>query len=498
MALKLLTKTRYISGLQCPRLLWVSINDKNRLPPIDAATQFVFDQGHQVGELAKQLYPGGYDIPAGDFMGNIQETRHAMQRRVPLFEPGIMTPNLYARVDILNPVGDDAWDIIEVKSGTSVKAVNYADVAFQKYCCQRAGLEIRNCYLAHVNNKFVRHGVASAAEFFTVADISPEVYDLLPGVMDQVETMLQGMRAPGCPDGIVGEHCTDPYPCALAAECWGFLPRHNVFTLYSGGKKSYGLLQEDVLDLAEIPADFKLNEKQRLQLEAVSKGEAHLDRAGIGAFLEALKYPLYYLDFETFSPAVPLYDGMRPYQRVPFQYSLHVVAAPGAPASHYSYLMPDRADPRPTLLAGMRAQLGDGGSVVVYNQSFEQGVFKELAEAFPEYADWCQGITARMVDLLQPFRGFLYYHPDQMGSASMKKVLPVLTGHGYGDLNISDGEYASVRFFSTTFGEAPPAEREQVRADLEVYCGQDTEGMIWIVDALTALVADAAPEAPES
>ncbi len=491
MASKLLTKTRYLNGLQCPKLLWVSINDKGRLPPIDPVTQYVFDQGHEVGELAKRLYPGGYDIPSENFMGNIQETRQALARRIPLFETGIMAGNLYARADILNPAADTAWDIIEVKSSTSVKDVNHADVAFQKHCYSQAGLEIRNCYLAHINRDYVRHGGIDPEEFFIVTDISPEVEDLLPGVRDQVDSMLETMRAAGCPDTVIGPHCSSPYDCALRDDCWGFLPEHSIFTLYYGGQKAFGLLDQGVEAITEIPAGFKLNDKQRIQVEAVRSGETHLDQAEIRSFLETLVYPVYYLDFETFSPAVPLYDGMRPYQRVPFQFSLHVVAQPGAAPEHHAYLMPDRDDPRPALLDALKSHLGDAGSIVVYNQSFEQGVFRELGAAFPDFAAWCDAITARMVDLLAPFRGFHYYNPAQKGSASRKKVLPALTGRGYADLTINEGELASVRFFTTTFGDVTPEERLSVRESLEAYCGQDTEGMIWIVDELYRRTGDA-------
>jgi len=488
MASKLLTKTRYLNGLQCPKLLWVSINDKGRLPPIDPVTQHVFDQGHQVGELAKRLYPGGYDIPSENFMGNIQETRQALARRIPLFETGIMTGNLYARADILNPVGDTEWDIIEVKSSTSVKDVNHADVAFQRQCYSQAGLIIRNCYLAHINRDYVRHGEIDPEEFFIVQDISAEVEDLLPGVRDQIDLMLDTMRAAGCPEAVIGRHCNNPYDCDLRDECWGFLPENNIFTLYYGGQKAYGLFDEGVEAIVDIPASFKLNEKQQIQLDAVKSGETYLNRAEITAFLETLVYPVYYLDFETFSPAVPIYDGMRPYQRVPFQFSLHVVEKPGGAPVHHAYLMPDRADPRPALLGALKSTLGERGSIVVYNQGFEQGVFRELAEAFPDYAAWCEDVISRMVDLLLPFRGFHYYNPQQKGSASMKKVLPALTGKGYSDLTINEGELASVRFYTTMFGEVTPEERLGVRQALEEYCGQDTEGMIWIVDRLGELV----------
>jgi len=253
-----------LNGLQCPKLLWVSVNDKKSLPDIDPVTQHIFDQGHKVGELAKQLYPGGYDIPDEGFIENIRETREMLKRRIPVFEAGIMVDNLYARADILDPVGDDEWDIIEVKSSTSVKDVNLHDVAFQKYCYQRAGLSIGNCYLAFINNKYVLQGAISPQDLFTVEDISEEVVELMPGVGDYVEMMLATIASGQCPERGIGPHCSDPYGCDLKDACWGFLPEHSVFTLYYAGKKGFGLLDEGVEAIVDIPDSFKRNDKQQI------------------------------------------------------------------------------------------------------------------------------------------------------------------------------------------------------------------------------------------
>ena len=135
MASQLLSKSKYLSGLQCPKLLWVEINDPERIPETDPVTQYIFDQGHLVGDYAKKLFPGGIDVPQDDFMGNIVKTNELLAERKPLFEAGILAGNIYSRVDILNPVNEDEWDIIEVKSSTSVKDVHFDDVAFQKFCC---------------------------------------------------------------------------------------------------------------------------------------------------------------------------------------------------------------------------------------------------------------------------------------------------------------------------------------------------------------------------
>ena len=179
---------------------------------------------------------------------------------------------------------------------------------------------------------------------------------------------------------------------------------------------------------------------------------------------------------------IPLFEGTRPYQRIPFQYSLHKVT--GNETKHYSFLAEGQEDPRPALLRQLKKEIGTKGSILTYNQSFEEGVIREMAEVFPEYAEWAAAIYPRMLDLLQPFQSFSYYHPAQHGSASIKKVLPAVTGKGYSDLTIAEGDAASSAFLTVTFGETSEQERLQVRRDLEKYCGLDTEGMIWIVDEL--------------
>jgi len=483
---KLLSKSKYLTGLQCPKLLWLAINDPERLPETDLATQFIFDQGHLVGELVKKLFPEGIDILTNDFMENIATTRKLLNERKPLFEAGILAGQIYSRVDILRPANGNQWDIIEVKSSTSVKDINIHDVAFQRHCCESQGLSINHCYLAYINNQYTRDGELNPLELFTIADITDRVEEVSQGIHDGIDNMFEDIAREKCPEIGIGPHCRDPYECALA-ECWDFLPEHNIFNLYYGGKKCFELYDSGIFTVKEIPDSYKLNGKQCIQRDCEVSGQPHVDREAIADFLRTLRYPLYYLDFETVGPGVPLFDGTRPYQAVPFQFSLHVVDDVEASPEQFLFLASNPNDPRPAFLSELKKVIGDSGSIVVYNQGFEEGILKELAVVFPEYDDWITSIRGRLVDLLQPFRGFYYYHPQQKGSASIKRVLPALTGKGYDDMEISDGGEASIKFYTVTYGEATEEERNKVRTDLERYCALDTEGMIWIVEKLYEL-----------
>jgi hypothetical protein len=483
---KLLSKSKYLNGLQCLKYLWLTFHDKGKVPPPDAATQHAFDEGHHIGELAKQLFPEGIDLANEDFMGNIRKTRDALTANRPLFEAGFYVDGYFSRLDILKPVGDGSWDIYEVKGSTSVKDINIHDVSFQRHCARKAGLDIRKCFLVHINNRYVKNGEINVHQLFNVVDITEQVLAVADDVEDRSREMWATIDLPECPDIGIGPHCSDPYDCPVTW-CRESLPEHNIFNLHRGGKKCFDMFNQGIFFVKDIPDSIKLSASQQIQKTCEINGEPFIDKETLHDFLDSLQYPLYYLDFETFSPAVPIYDGTRPYQRVPFQFSLHIVSRPGAKPQHYGFLADENSDPRPAFLSELKQRLGDSGNIIVYNQSFEKGVLQEQGEAFPDYSSWVEATCQRVVDLYRPFQKFSYYHPLQQGSTSVKKVLPALTGKGYNNLDIAKGDVASLAYFNLVNGIYDFEAKQKIRQDLETYCSLDTEGMIWIMDRLREL-----------
>jgi hypothetical protein len=329
----------------------------------------------------------------------------------------------------------------------------------------------------------VKDGEIDPKGLFNIHDITNEVEEASSGIQDRIENILEVIQQEKCPEMIIGPHCREPYECPLT-DCWDSLPEGNVFTLYYGGKKSFELYDNGIITIGEIPDDYNLNGKQRIQQACVASGQPYIDDEAISGFLSSLEYPLYYLDFETIGPAVPLFDGTRPYQNIPFQFSVHLVKDEQSLPVHHSYLTSGKDDPRPAFLTELQKIIGDSGSIIVYHKGFEEGILRDLAVAFPEYGDWINQVCSRLVDLLVPFRNFNYHHPAQKGSNSLKAVLPSITGKGYEDLRINDGQIASINFLAATYGDMPEEEKLQVLENLEAYCGRDTEGMIWIVEKL--------------
>jgi len=480
---KLLTKSSYIKGLQCSKLLWIAVNQKERIIEID---QVRFDEGILVGSEAKKLFPDGIDISTENFKNNLEDSILLLKKGKPLFEAAFQSERTYSRADILEP-SKECWNIIEVKSSTKVKDEHIQDVAFQKYCYEKVGLKINKCYLMHLNSKYIRKGKINLEELFIKEDISKKVEEEIKHIPKRVKEMLEIIDGKE-PNVKIGNFCNIPRECPIMEECWKFLPENHVFELYRGNKQAMELFEKGILAIKDIPEDYELEDKHRIQRYCVKNNKPHVNKKELTNFIEKLKYPLYFLDFETYQSAIPIYDDLSPYQQIPFQFSLHVVDEDNK-KEHFSFIAESNKDPRKEFLKELKKVLGKKGSIIVYNQSFEQGRIKELAELFPKNKKWAESVTKRMVDLLIPFRNFYYYDCKQKGSCSIKHVLPALTKKTYEGMEIDNGGLASIRYLYIIHGDkhgkkASAEEVKKVREDLEKYCGLDTEAMVDVLDVL--------------
>lgn len=486
----MISKSAFLAGLQCEKLLWTRFNAHDLIPAPDAGLQAIYDEGREVGALARRLFPGGIEVAAGiaDPDEVEQSSQLALRARRPLFEAGFIFEGAFARADILVPTKSGSWDLYEAKGVTEPKEFHFQDIAFQAHVYAGAGLQLRRCFLLHLNRDYVRRGELEPERLFVRMDCTRQVAELCRTVEDRLAGMRRAIGKPNCPEVSIGAHCDTPYECPLRERCWAFLPEHSVMELYRGKAKGFALLGRGVKRLTGIPEDCSITENQRTQVEAVRSKTPRVSKPAIRRFLQDLKYPIHFLDFETFSLPIPPFQGLRPFQRVPFQFSLHIQPTPGVDLVHRGFLANGAGDPRPNFMARLREAVAQEGSLVAYNAVFEKGVLLECASALPAAQPWVESLEQRFVDLLQPFRAFRYYHPEQHGSASMKAVLPALTGRSYEELAIRDGNIASREYLRVTFGNSEPAERNLVYRQLEEYCGLDTEGMWQIISALRELV----------
>jgi len=476
----IISKSRYMNGLQCHRLLWFVVNSPDELPKIEEDKQFIFDQGHEVGNYAKKLYPEGVEVPHDIHF--IEATKKYVFERKTIFEGAFSCEDTFAKVDILKPVDRDAWDIIEVKSSTRVKDENIDDVAFQRFVVDGSGLTVRRCFQIYVNNKYIRDGNIDPHKFLSIEDITDQVAEKLGCVKGNTVSMQQIIALKMPPKVSIGPHCSNPYDCPLKGQCWSYLPEHNITELYYF-KGKYEMLERGILSIEDLPSEVRLSDKQRIQIDAIKSGNPIINKGPIRKFFTELEYPIYCLDFETLSVAIPPFDGTRPYQKIPFQFSIHVIHELESDVESHNFLADGRTNFAPELIKALKV-IGPKGTVLAYNMTFERQVLDVLKELSPENSEWLNSISDRLKDLIEPFRAFSYYHPGQHGSCSLKAVLPVLTGKSYGDMEIGEGGTASIRYYLTHFRESAKEEREKVRNALLQYCDLDTAGMAEILRKL--------------
>jgi hypothetical protein len=482
---RIITKSKYLIGLQCPKYFWTHYNHPETIPDSSKSQENRFEQGDVVGELAKTLYPEGIDIPYNDFNDSIEQTKKLLSLRKPLFEAGILADKYYSRVDILQPALNGAWNIIEVKSSTGLSDVHYDDVAFQRYCLEKAGIKASRCYLMHINNQYIRNGDLDPSQLFIKEDITSQAKEYSQGIETRLEKMHKVISSKKCPVVKIGPHCNHPYECLLKESCWSFLPEDNILTLYGIKKtKAFQMINDGILDVKDIPGDFKLNLRHRIQIDSIKDNKPYIDSEKIREFLDSLEFPVYFIDFETFGNPIPPYDCTMPYRQIPFQFSLHILNTPDSKPTHHGYLADGKKDPRPEILKRLKKLLRSKGTIMAYNMSFEIGRLKECADAFAEYRDWVNSLMPRFTDLLVPFRSFSYYHPKQKGSASIKRLTPPLINKTYEGMDIADGGSASAEYVRVTFGNAKEDERKRIYDALLKYCELDTHVMIDILNAL--------------
>ena len=483
----MLTKSDYLCGIQCLRLLWITKNNKERIPEKTEIDKKHIEEGYLIEEVAKSLFPDITDLSDLDFDEQIEKTKEFSEKRVPLFQASFLHEDLYSRGDILLPVEKDEWDIIEVKSSTEPKDIHLEDLAFQKHVYEKAGLKIRKCFVLHVNGDYVKKGDIEPKEFLIQTDVSEKV-EKIEEIEERVNNMLEIINRE-CPDFSVDDLLTIKYDNFVKDEFLDSLPDNNIFQFNRIFKrKAVELYKEGIVKMEEVPDSFRLNDKQKIQKLVAENGGKHIDKKQIQHFLDHLQYPLYYLDFETIYSAIPKFDNSKPYQQIPFQFSLHIQEEPGGKLRHISFLADGKEDPRPALFKALRDNLGKGGNILVYYQPFEKKVFEQGEEFFPELSKWVnENILPRINDLMDVFNNFYYYDQRQKGSVSIKYILPLLTDLKYDGMDIGKGDIASFEFGRVTYGDVSDEEKQRIRKALEEYCKLDTLAEVEIVKSLKNL-----------
>ena len=480
-----LSKSKILSGWQCQKRLWLEVHDPDKAL-VSAATERAFQVGHTVGDVARRLFPGGHLVEWTESLDEaVEETRRLLSRPDPitLFEATFRHEGVLVRADVLMRDDLDRIRLIEVKASTGVKPVNFIDCAVQAWVLAGQGWHPAAIELAHINNRFVYPGDDDYQGLLTFVDVTDKVAPMLEHVPAWVETNRVMLAGP-MPPIEVGPHCRNPYECPFLGFCTPPQPDYPVTALPGGRKVVWELAAEGIHDIRDIPAGRLTSEIQQWIRRVTIEGAPELDPAAASAMSD-LSWPRYYFDFETVSFPVPIWVGTRPYQALPFQWSCHVQAGDGD-LEHLEWLASGDEPPMRECAETLIAALGDSGPVFVYT-GYEAGRLRDLAAMFPDLAPALQKILARLFDL-HPLTKSNYYHPDMLGSWSIKSVLPTIAPEmDYGDLgDIQEGSAASEAFLELLDTATDPARRRALRADLLRYCAHDTLALVKLATFLSA------------
>lgn len=485
----LLSKSRFLAGLQCLKRLYLDCHHRELADPVSSSQQSIFDTGHTVGDLARRRFPGGTLVSEQYFEHAQAEYRTQALLRdesVPaLYEPAFSFAGIRTRVDVLLRTSGRAFDLIEVKSTASAKDEHIPDVSIQMHVVEGCGIPVGRAYLMHLNTGYVyQGGDHDLTQLFSLRDVTDEVREYAEEQMtDELIQMWEALRDVDTLNVDTGRQCFRPYPCPFFGHCHQQESEHPIRQLPGLSLRLEERLRaHGTTAVASIPLDFPgLSWLQRRVRESVVTDRPFMGEE-LGEALAEIKHPASFLDFEALSPPIPIYVGTRPFQTVPFQWSLHVRGADGR-LRHHAFLGEGFEDPREELIVSLLEAIPDRGTIVAYS-NYERTVLRGLALAFPQYEEQLLEQSDRIVDLHRIVRG-QYYHPEMHGSFSIKSVLPVLVpGLDYGDLEIAEGRAAAAAFSRSIADATPREERARIRESLLAYCERDTEAMVGVYEAL--------------
>lgn len=496
-----LSKSKFVAGIQCLKRLYLQIHQPELALEVDEGQEARFEQGQEVGVLARSAFPGGILVDA-----DTHEMDEALARTealvgdpsVPaIFEATFRYKDVLVRVDILQRRPRNRWRLIEMKSSVECKGHYLYDVAIQHYVLSGCGLDISSDCLMYLNRDYVYNGKQhDLSKLFVVRNLKRQVAKLGVDLPKLLKVQQKVIAQDHAPDISPGPQCLQPYPCEYFDHCNPPVPENHIsFLPRLSEKKKQELLAVGFTQIPQIPDDFPLTEIQRRVCTAVKTGSAWISET-LKEELSRLKYPLYFMDFESLYPAIPRYRGMWPYSQIPFQWSVHRREAPNARLEHFEFLADDERDPRRDFLESLCVALERRGHIVVYNQGFESHRLRELARWLPDYKSRISRIQDRLWDLWPLVRNCVY-HPDFQGSFSLKSVLPALIPNlTYEGMEIANGEDAGLGWDNMIRSTVGGAERERWRNALLAYCCQDTLAMVQVVDHLREAAGECGRKEP--
>ncbi len=487
-----ISKTDYLIYRECPKNAWMKIHRPEVYfkSEMTSFVKLIIETGNEVEAVARELFPTGVLIKGRDETAEEETQKYLGMKQGTLFQPIFRKEGFLAACDVLKFDEETGkYNIYEIKATNEAdEKTHFYDLAFQVNLLRMCGLDVGKINLLHLNSKYVRDGDIDVTNLFAIDDVTSEIESLCAEVADEMELALSYMSNDVEPSG----NCSCIYKgrskhCTTFANNNPQVPAYSVHDISRIGvskTKLAELIDGNIFNIEDVPADMVLSDIQRNQVDAHTYNKVSIDREKVREELAGLVYPIYFLDYETFPSAIPRFDGFSPYQQIPFQYSLHVLRAIDAELEHFEFLYTETGDPSIPLVESLKKNIGPIGSVIVWNKGFERGRNEEIARRMPEVKAFMDSVNSRLYDLMDVFKKQYYVHKDFRGSTSIKRILPVLAPElSYDKLGIKEGGTAAESWNKITTGKVSQGEKEKIKKDLLVYCELDSYAMydIWKV-----------------
>ena len=485
----MLTKTDFKFYLDCPESLWLLKNKPDEYPDGEFSlfTEKLIKEGYEVESYAKQLFENGIDLPE---YGSPDQTQEALKSfHKVYFQPSFATKNdVFARIDILKRLEDDTWHIYEVKSSTSIKKDRkhrqIEDVSFQKFVLTECGYKVSKVSIIHLNKDYVKKGDVVANKLLEITDVTNQVDSMYPSVTSQINSALDHINKNEINQSSCScKHKTRSNHCDAFRYFNKTIPEYSIYEINRISSKKISLLvDQEKLGIKDIPLGFELNINQQSQVESVKQDQPVINLPNIKRELNKLKFPLHFIDYETYASAIPKLDGLSPHKHLPFQVSIHTYTEDGI-LSHFEYLLDSMQMPI-EMLQEMQDFTGINGTFVSWHASFEIGRNKDLMEWLPQFSNYLIYINEHTFDLETIFKKD-YIHSRFHGSSSIKKVLPVLCPEiDYSDLDVNNGTMALNTWGEMVLDPSFNKDIKETRQHLLNYCERDTLAMVKIFEKL--------------
>ncbi len=488
-----ISKSKYVSFCRCPKLLWLEKN-KPQFASVSEASKSRLDIGNEVGDLAMELFGDYIDVTTyKDEKLDLEKMSNLTKKLIEeeyknICEASFIDDMLYCAVDILRKA-NDGYEIYEIKSTTEVADYHYLDVAFQNYVLNKKGIKVTNSYVVTINNEYKRFNELELDKFFKINCVTDKVKKLIADVKNNVEKAIETLKNSDEPNCILSSKCDKPFVCSFRDYCFKEIPLNSVFQL-ANNRKKYDYYAENIVTFEDIKNSIYFDEltyKNKMQIDfELEKKDIYINKENIQKFIDNLKYPLYFLDFETYQQVIPLFDDVRPFNQIPFQYSLHIKKSKESELIHKEFLAKEGTDPRYALAKQLCEDIHEG-TIIAYNASFEKTVIKDLGFKYKDLKNKLISFDEMFVDLMDPFKNYDIYHRDFKGSYSIKYVLPALFPNDqsldYKNLDLIHNGSEAMTLFQN-LEKYPFEKREEIRKSLLKYCELDTFAMVKILDKL--------------